>query len=665
MLNCVIHYRDEQTAVFCLEDFPELDSVNIGGDKRCEVCLADKWNAAPVLVSLTRIDSEAVAVPGGETPLEVDGKTVSSVRVVPGTILKCGDFSLVFSGDLVDSGKLLLWRVGRGKAQYASLGYGANLIGSGSECRCVIEAPGIPALLARCWIGQDSVSLDPMAAGHGIRLRGRRTEGTVHLEEGEVIELARGVQAAVLDKTRLERALKSPNPFYPELVTWQFAVLGAMLLFVGAAFCYTSFGEAEEPGKAFRSVNSLPRYMGKGEEDYLKELNAVWIPLLEQGKYKAVQADLELLMENPKLPETLRKRFTAMNQRLDAERHGIRLARYYRSKLEIYSPRAMARHYQDIEIQSMRWNKGVENNLAYWNAAHSHLKDAMNRRTEAGDAEHSPFLKKCVSLHEQIDGILAFYRTNQDIAKAYAEGDFSLALKLAEQPEFQKRLRLYRDCGRFMEETRLGRDLHRLEMMSADPGFSPAGLPELAGSLKSLQERVTKKKHWGSAFKEPEIRRRIAMLDKFASGLSSARQAETAFLAKGDGNALLSARQAFWQLGLSPLFAGNRYVHEKGKMFSGRILQAVEDEKLPLEERGRLLAAERSMLLDDQISRSRLDALKEKLEAESNTLCDQLYAEWCKAAPAEKRALAEKILRKALPDTAYHEWAEKQLSGQQ
>lgn len=53
MLNCVIHYRDEQAAVFCLEDFPELDSVNIGGDKRCEVCLADKWNAAPVLVSLT------------------------------------------------------------------------------------------------------------------------------------------------------------------------------------------------------------------------------------------------------------------------------------------------------------------------------------------------------------------------------------------------------------------------------------------------------------------------------------------------------------------------------------------------------------------------------------------------------------------------------------
>ena len=58
-------------------------------------------------------------------------------------------------------------------------------------------------------------------------------------------------------------------------------------------------------------------------------------------------------------------------------------------------------------------------------------------------------------------------------------------------------------------------------------------------------------------------------------------------------------------------------------------------------------------------------ALKEKLETESNTLCDRLYAEWCKAAPAEKRALAEKILRKALPDTAYHEWAEKQLSGQQ
>ena len=100
-------------------------------------------------------------------------------------------------------------------------------------------------------------------------------------------------------------------------------------------------------------------------------------------------------------------------------------------------------------------------------------------------------------------------------------------------------------------------------------------------------------------------------------------------------------------------------------MFSGRILQAVEDEKLPLDERGRLLAAERSMLLDDQIFRSRLDALKEKLETESNTLCDRLYAEWCKAAPAEKRALAEKILRKALPDTAYHEWAEKQLSGQQ
>ena len=96
MLNCVIHYLDEQAAVFCLEDFPELDSVNIGGDKRCEVCLADKWNAAPVLVSLTRIDSEAVAVPGGEMPLEVDGKTVSSVRVVPGTILKCGDFSLLF-----------------------------------------------------------------------------------------------------------------------------------------------------------------------------------------------------------------------------------------------------------------------------------------------------------------------------------------------------------------------------------------------------------------------------------------------------------------------------------------------------------------------------------------------------------------------------------------
>lgn len=91
---------------------------------------------------------------------------------------------------------------------------------------------------------------------------------------------------------------------------------------------------------------------------------------------------------------------------------------------------AMARHYQGIEIQSARWNKGVENNLAYWNAAHSHLKDAMNRRTEAGDTDHSPFLKECVSLHEQIDGILAFYRTNQDIAKAYAKGDFSLGFEV-------------------------------------------------------------------------------------------------------------------------------------------------------------------------------------------------------------------------------------------
>ena len=39
MLNCVIHYRDEQVAVFCLEDFPGLDSINIGGDERCEVRL--------------------------------------------------------------------------------------------------------------------------------------------------------------------------------------------------------------------------------------------------------------------------------------------------------------------------------------------------------------------------------------------------------------------------------------------------------------------------------------------------------------------------------------------------------------------------------------------------------------------------------------------------
>ena len=213
--------------------------------------------------------------------------------------------------------------------------------------------------------------------------------------------------------------------------------------------------------------------------------------------------------------------------------------------------------------------------------------------------------------------------------------------------KYGKLKRTFEAQSQLIEETKQGRDLHRLEMMSADPRFSPADLPELAGSLKSLQERVAKKKRWGSAFKEPEIRRRIAMLDKFASGLSSARQAETAFLAKGDGDTLLSARQVFWHLGLSPLFAENRYVHEKGKMFSGRILQAVEDEKLPLEERGRLLAAERSMLLDDQIFRSRLDALKEKLETESNTLCDRLYAEWCKAAPAEKRALAETILRKA------------------
>ena len=324
----------------------------------------------------------------------------------------------------------------------------------------------------------------------------------------------------------------------------------------------------------------------KGEDDYLKELNAIWIPLLEQGKYKAVQADLELLMENPKLPETLRERFTAIESET-----GCRTSRRTSRTLlplqagDLFSAGDGRGIIRGSEIQSARWNKGVENNLAYWNAAHSHLKDAMNRRDGSGRYRSFPFLKECVSLHEQIDGILAFYRTNQDIAKAYAKGEFSLALKLAEQPEFQKRLHLYQDCGRFMEETKLGRDLHRLEMMSADPRFSPAGLPELAGSLKSLQERVAKKKRWGSAFKEPEIRRRIAMLDKFASGLSSARQAETAFLAKGDGDTLLSARQVFWQLGLSPLFAENRYVHEKGKMFSGRILQAVEDEKLPLEER--------------------------------------------------------------------------------
>ncbi len=662
MLNCVIHYHDEQVTVFCLEDFPGLDSINIGGDERCEVRLTGSRKAPPVLLSLTWIDSDIVAVPGGEMPLMADGKTVSSVRVVPGTILKCGDFSLVFSGDLVDSGKLLLWRVGRGKAQYASLGYGANLIGSGSECRCLIEAPEIPALLARCWIGQDSISMEPMTAECNIRLRGRKITEAVSLEEGEVIELARGVQAAVLGKSRLERALKSPNPFYPELVSWQLVVLGAMLLFVGAAFCYTSFGETEVPGKAYRNVNTLPLFKGGNENAYLKDLNAIWIPLLEQGKFKAVQADLELLLKNQKLPKTLREYFNAMNQRLDAERHGVRLARYYRSKLEIYSPVAMARHYQDIEIQSPRWNRGMENNLAYWSAAHSHLKDAMNQRIKAGDPEHSPFLKECVSLHGQIDGILAFYRKNLEIAAAYAKGDFTQALKLAEDPKFQERLQLYPDCGRFMEETRFGRDLHRLEVMVKDPGFQPSDLQKLAKSLESLQGHLKRKKHWGSSFNEQDVRRRILMLGKFMSGLTSAWQAEKAFLAKKDGEALLTARKTFWQLTLSPLFARNRYVCEKGKIFSEQILQAIEDGKLPLKDRGVLLAAERSMSMD-QVSRTRLDAIGAKLEAESNAQCDRLYAEWGKAeSSARRRALAEEILQKALPGSAYHEWAKKQLS---
>ena len=129
MLNCVIHCRDEQVAFFCLENFSKLDSINIGSSERCEVRLATNWKAAPVLLSLTRIDREVIAVPGSELPLEADGKPVTSVRILPGTILKCGEFSLIFSGDLVDSGLLLLWRIGRKKAQYTPLGYGANLIG--------------------------------------------------------------------------------------------------------------------------------------------------------------------------------------------------------------------------------------------------------------------------------------------------------------------------------------------------------------------------------------------------------------------------------------------------------------------------------------------------------------------------------------------------------
>lgn len=662
MLNCVIHCRNEQAAVFRLEDFTERNSVNIGGSQRCEVRLDTKWNAAPVILSLTRIDSEIVAVPGGEIPLETDGKIISSFRVSPGTILKCGDFSFVFSGDLVDSGKSLLWRVGRGKVQYASLGYGANLIGSAPECRCVVNAPGVPALLARCWIGKDSVSIEPMTVDHTIRTHGRNAERMIRLEEGEVIELAHGVQAVVFDKTLLARALKSPNPFYPGLVVWQLVLLGAMFLFAAAAFCYMAFENVERPGKVFQSVNSLPRYTGKDKEACLNEWNAIWIPLLEQGKYKAVQADLMLLMKDPELPESLRKRFAAMNLRLDAERDGIRLARYYQSKLEIYSPLAMARHYHDIEIQSQRWNNGVENNIAYWNAAHTHLKNAMKQREDAGKPNHSPFLKKCVLLHARIDAILAFYRTNQEIAKAYAKGDFSHALKLAESPEFQKRLRLYPDSSRFMEETRLGRDLHHLEIMSTNPSFNPGSLPAFSDSLRDLQDRIKKKTRWGSAFKEPEIRKRTARLEKFASGLNSARRKETAFFSKKNSGTLLAARRTFWQLGLSPLFAGNKYVRKTEKMFPDQVLLAIGNKDLPLEERGRLLNAERSMILNNPFACSRLNALNEQLETESNVLCDKLYAGWRKADPDAKRKIAAEIFHKSLPGTGYHEWSEKQLS---
>ncbi len=302
----------------------------------------------------------------------------------------------------------------------------------------------------------------------------------------------------------------------------------------------------------------------------------------------------------------------------------------------------------------------MENNLAYWNAAHSHLKDAMNQRIKAGDPDHSPFLSECVSLHGQIDGILAFYRTNLEIAEAYAKGDFSRALKLAEKPDFQERLRLYPDCERFMEETRFGRDLHRLEAKAEDPGFKPADLRKFAESLEFLRVRIKGKKNWGSSFNEQNVRRRILMLEKFISGLTSARQAEEAYLANKNGDTLLTAPQTFWQLTLSPLFAMNRYVREKGKMFSELILQAIEDGKLPLNERGLLLAAERSMSMD-QVSHTRLNAIGAKLEAESNPQCDRLYAEWDKAELARRIALAEEILRKALPGSAYHEWAEKQL----
>ncbi len=660
MLNCIINFQNRQLAVFTPDDFPGCDAINIGGDERCEVKLDKTLSPAPVLFSIARVENDFVAVPGGTEVLELDGKEVTSARILPGMILRCGDFSLVFSGDLADSGKVLLWRAGRSKAKYIALGFGANLIGSGAECRGHIDGADIPPLLCRCWVSRDGVSIEPMNSQFPIKLMGRTLAGVTDITEGAVFDLAKGIQATVIDRIMLDRALKSGNPFYPEIGVWQRAVLAAMLFFAFSVLCYKVLEQNESSGKAYRTINALPSYTKEANEaEYLKKLEALWNPMLKEGRYYAVQMDVELLLENKNLPEGVKKALKTAQASLDAESRGMRIVRFYNSKLDIYAPAVMAKKYENIEIQSPRWNKSVQNNLAYWRSAETRLKEAAAKRRETGMEENSHFLPLCDNLLERIGRILDFYGKHEKMAENIAAGDFSGALQIAGEKEFQEMMKLYSQRSKFMESLSAAGALCSLVNEIKAPGFTPDKLPETAGRVKKLQDTMKSEATLGSAFPREITERYLDMLNRFVSGMESASQADRAYQSSGSGKNLLAGRKIFWQLSVSPLFENNEYRKKMDKFYTESAMKFIRDKSKSLEERGLLLENELSVVFENSKLRSTLEPIQEELEKESDAVCEKLYSQWLHAESAsEKKALAEKILRNSLPGSSYREWAQ-------
>ncbi len=662
MIICAIYRNKKLIGKINTADYPDLDTINVGGDSGNTIVLTAEPALPGQLFSLSRLDGTFWLVATGEEPLSEGGETLSESMLTPGRIFQFGaELELVVSGEENPSEYALLFRAGK-KVGWQPLNNGGNLLGGFTDLSAP-DAADIPQLhfCCRCEINHAAITIESLDPQHPVTFRGLELTAPRTINPEELFYPAKGVPAKVVPRQNIEMRLKQHDPFYPQKLQWLAMVLLALLALLAAAWFYDQSATPVESGREFTFEQATPQFPKNpaAQEKFLEELEKSWLPNLQRDVYGKALADIQNMLENQALPPAIRTHFERREKEIRQVRSAIRLARYAETRAQIYSIANIAKHYR-MPIPGREWIASNESDLAYWETIHARLEETHRQLSTVDRTNAKRVIDELKNSAGQIAQLVDFCRLNQAMYVAYRQSDYQKTAEILQKNRrFQTELQLFPGYPAFQRRLELGCAVARLHQQSGATELTPTQAGELLKNYAVLEKQLAESTPHASEFPLQPLREKLARDRQKLQFLRQFNTTWSRYLAAQTPSNLQTALENAIELDGTRQLLGNHFFQNAFQTLEKDYFGRVTNTATPLTERYAMIQAMRIPFNLNPHYAQKVAALENAIRQESRTRCLQLYGRY-QHEPANRAELLRQIRLLALPGSSFHDWAARQ-----